>query len=141
MELKVKKLHEHAKIPFYANEGDAAFDLSSIENIDIPVGEKRIVKTGISMAIPKGFVGLIWDRSGMAAKHDIHAFAGVIDSGYRGEIKVILKNFGDKDFNIEKGMRIAQMLIQPHLTANLKETDDLENTERGEGGFGSSGMH
>ena len=90
--------------------------------------------------IPAGFVGLVWDRSGMAAKHSIHTFAGVIDSSYRGEICIVLKNFGSQDFHVTKNMRIAQLVIQPYLQVEITE-GELDDTKRGESGFGSSGMH
>jgi dUTP pyrophosphatase len=124
----------------YAQQGDAGFDLRSAEDVTLTPGEKKIVKTGIKIAIPEKHVGLIWDRSGMAAKHEIHALAGVVDSGYRGEVGVVLKNLSDKEFEIEKNMRIAQMLIQPVVSAMIEEVDSLEDTERGDGGFGSTGM-
>ena len=92
------------------------------------------------MAIPEGHVGLIWDRSGMAAKHGLHCLAGVVDSGYRGEIGVVMKHLGDEPFTVEKNMRIAQMLIQPVAAATIEEADSLEETDRGKDGFGSTGL-
>ena len=125
----------------YAKQGDAAFDLRSAEEGILAPNEKRVFKTGIKMAIPLNHVGLIWDRSGLAAKHGLHCLAGVIDSGYRGEIGVVLKNLGHEPIEITKNMRIAQMLIQPVVSAILEEVNELDETERGEGGFGSSGTH
>ncbi len=125
----------------YAKPGDAAFDLRSAEEGILAPNEKRVFKTGIKMAIPSNHVGLIWDRSGLAAKHGLHCLAGVIDSGYRGEIGVVLKNLGHEPIEITKNMRIAQMLIQPVVSAILEEVNELDETERGEGGFGSSGTH
>ena len=93
------------------------------------------------MAIPVGNVGLIWDRSGLASKNSIHALAGVVDSCYRGEIGIVLINLGKEDFKVEKGMRIAQMLIQPVVNANILEEGELDGTKRGDGGFGSTGVH
>src|SRR3989344_2242062 len=95
----------------YAKQGDAAFDLRSAEEGILAPNEKRVFKTGIKMAIPLNHVGLIWDRSGLAAKHGLHCLAGVIDSGYRGEIGVVLKNLGHEPIEITKNMRIAQMLV------------------------------
>ena len=140
MKVQIQKISD-VQTPSYAKQGDAAFDLRACENVLLKAGEKQLVKTGIKMAIPLGYVGLIWDRSGLAAKNEIHALAGVIDSGYRGEVCVLLKNLGKDDFQIEKNMRIAQMIIQPHITAVLEQVSDLEKSDRGEGGFGSSGMH
>lgn len=139
MEIKVQKTRE-VKTPNYANCGDAGLDLYSAEDVIIKPNEKHIVKTGIKMAIPEGYVGLIWDKSGLAAKHELHVFAGVIDCGYRGEVGVVIKNFGKQDFKVEINSKIAQMLIQPVVTANINEVDSLDDTERGHGGFGSSGL-
>ena len=139
--VKIKKLKPDAVLPKYAHEGDAGFDLYSNEKYMLKPLEKKLVSTGISMAIPKGYVGLIWDRSGLAAKNSIHVLAGVIDSGYRGEIGVVLKNLGNDEFNVEKNMRVAQMLIQPVAKASLHLVEELDETNRGEGGFGSTGLH
>ncbi|OVE74526.1 hypothetical protein BVX95_02345 [archaeon D22] len=137
----IERLDKDLELPTYAKEDDAAMDLRSSEDVKFLPGEKKIVKTGVKMAIPRGYAGLIWDRSGMAAKHSMHTMAGVIDSGYRGEIGIVLVNLGKEDFYIEKGMRIAQILIQPVLNTFVEEVDKLEeNTERGAGGFGSSGF-
>ena len=140
VEVKINRIDKTVDAPFYAKQGDAAFDLRSSEERMIKPGEKHIVKTGLKVAIPAGYVGLIWDRSGMAAKHALHCLAGVIDSGYRGEIGVVMKNLGESDFLVEKNMRIAQMLIQPVESASLVEVDSLDDTERGTGGFGSTGV-
>ena len=140
MEIKIKKLDKEIELPFYAKEHDAALDLRSAEDGVIKAGETRTFKTGLAFQIPKGHVGLVWDRSGLAAKHSIHSMAGVIDAGYRGEVGIVLKNLGTEDFKVERGMRIAQMVIQPVLNAKVIEVDDLEETSRGETGFGSSGL-
>lgn len=130
---------------------DAAFDLYASEDLEIAPGERVLVNTGIAMAITKGYSGFIWDRSGMAAKYGIHCLAGVIDSTYRGEIKVCLLNtnkwgfwrglFGlnPKPHVIEIGQRIAQITIQPTPFFKMKRYAKLDNTARGESGFGSSG--
>jgi dUTP pyrophosphatase len=140
VKVKMHRIDKTVDLPNYAKTGDAAFDLRSSEERTIEPGHKVIVKTGLRMAIPDGHVGLIWDRSGMAAKHGIHCLAGVIDSGYRGEIGVVLKHLGHEPFTLEKNMRIAQMLIQPVASANIEEVDDLDETDRSAGGFGSTGM-
>jgi len=139
MELKIERIDKELELPTYAHEWDAAIDLRSREDVTIGVGRKAIIKTGIKVAIPNGHAGLIWDRSGLAAKHALHTLAGVIDSGYRGEIGVVMINLGENDFKVERGMRIAQMLIQPVLNLRVKEVDSLDETKRGEGGFGSTG--
>jgi len=141
MTIKIKKLHPEATIPQYANQGDAGMDFYASETIIIDPNHRTLVSTGIMMAIPQGFVGLIWDKSGIATKHGIKTMAGVIDCGYRGEIKILLHNLSTESYTIEKGTKIAQMLIQPVEQREIIEVDDLDtNTERGEGGFGSSGM-
>jgi len=141
VEVAIVKLHEDMTTPHYAHEGDAGIDLRSAEEVVIPAGDTRIVPAGIKMAIPNGYVGLVWDKSGYAAKHSITTMAGVIDSGYRGEIKVVMKNLGKEDFEIKKDMKIAQILIQPVTRANLTIKESLEETTRNEGGFGSTGKH
>jgi len=138
--LKIKKVHEEAIVPTYAKKNDAGMDLHSVEELMINPGEKKLVSTGISMAIPPNFVGLIWDKSGIAANHGIKSMGGVIDTGYRGEIKVVLHNLSDKQFEIKKGMKIAQMLIQPVEQPYLIEVDELDESDRGTGGFGSTGL-
>jgi dUTP pyrophosphatase len=142
VELKITRLDKTVDMPFYAYEHDAAFDLRSSHDEVLNPGDKKIIKTALKMAIPQNHVGLIWDRSGLAAKHSLHCLAGVIDSGYRGEIGVVLINLGKEDFKIEKNMRIAQMLIQPIVNAKITEVEEneLEESKRGEGGFGSSGI-
>ncbi len=140
MELKIKKLDSSLKTPEYIHDYDAAFDLPAAHDIELKPGEKQIIRTGLKMAIPKGYAGLIWDRSGLAAKHSLHVLAGVIDSGYRGEVGVVMVNLGKEVFRVEKNMRIAQMLIQPVIQPKIKEADDLGETSRSEGGFGSTGL-
>jgi dUTP pyrophosphatase len=141
MKLQIQRTTKEVDMPSYACDGDAAFDLRSAEEGALKPGEKKVFKTGLKMAIPPGHVGLIWDRSGLAAKNGIHVLAGVVDSGYRGEVGVVLKNLGEEDVEITLNMRIAQMLIQPVVSANLEETEELEETARGEGGFGSTGTN
>tara|TARA_R110000824_G_scaffold282601_19_gene470923 strand:- start:2868 stop:3290 length:423 start_codon:yes stop_codon:yes gene_type:complete len=140
MEIKIRRLSEIAIIPTKANSSDAGWDLYAAEDAIIDPMNRELVSTQIAMAIPEGFVGLIWDRSGMAAKRGVHRFAGVIDSGYRGEIKVCLWNASDKYCIVTKGERVAQILFQQVPSFTLKEVSTLEETERGEGGFGSSGL-
>lgn len=139
MILEFKKLNPDAKTPSYAHSGDACFDLNSIEEKSLSSMEKYLFKTGIAMAIPEGHVGLIKDRSGLAAKFGIHVLGGVIDSGYRGEISVVLINLGQHSYAIKKHDRIAQMLIQPVIPAHFQETHTLPQSSRGRDGFGSTG--
>jgi len=139
LKLPVSRLDKELELPKYARDHDAGFDLRAREEVVIHPGEHHAVKTGLKVGIPKGHVGLIWDRSGLAAKYRITTLAGVIDSSYRGEIGVVLCNLGVESFHVEKGMRIAQMIIQPYVTALIEEVDELDETTRGEGGFGSTG--
>ncbi len=141
VEVAIVKMDPSLTTPHYAHEGDAGIDLrSSVEYLLIP-NETYAVPTGIKMSIPAGFVGLVWDKSGYAAKNSIKTMAGVIDSGYRGEIKVVMVNLGKDNFSITKDMKIAQILIQPVVRAKLVEKESLDETIRGEGGFGSTGKH
>ena len=137
--IKIKRLDKSIELPKFQREGDAALDIRSSEDCVLKVGERRVVKTGLIFEIPLGYAGLIWDRGGMAAKHGIHTMAGVLDSNYRGELMIVLKNLSEEDFNIEKGMRIAQMLIQKVENMDVEEVEEVSDTNRGEGRFSSSG--
>lgn len=140
MRLKVKKLHPDAVVPRYALEGDAGMDLYSAEDAVLHPGERRSVSTGIAMKIPEGYVGLVWDKSGVSHKGGIKTLGGVIDSNYLGEYLIGLVNLGDRDFEIEKGQKIAQILIQRVEVPETEEVDDFGiETERGEKRFGSTG--
>ncbi|MBS3116035.1 dUTP diphosphatase [Candidatus Woesearchaeota archaeon] len=139
MVIKVKKLHPEATLPQYALPGDAGMDLCSNETINLQPQERKLIPTGIAMAIPSGYVGLIWDKSGIASKHGLKTMAGVIDSGYRGEVKILLHNLSTEPFTVEKGKKIAQMLIQPVEQRKIIEVKDLDATTRGESAFGSTG--
>lgn len=137
--VRMTKLHESAVVPNKANKDDAGFDLSSIEDKVVPARGRVMVKTGIAMAIPSGYAGLIWPRSGLAVKKGLDVLAGVVDSGYRGEVCVVLQNHTDEDYSISAGDRIAQILIQKSDHFSITVVDSLEDSERGTGGFGSSG--
>ncbi|MBU0530196.1 MAG: dUTP diphosphatase [Candidatus Aenigmatarchaeota archaeon] len=138
VEIKVQRIDKAVEMPSYSYKHDAGLDLRSAEECVIRPGERRVVKTGIKTSIPENHVGLIWDKSGIASKFGMRVLAGVIDSGYRGEIGVVLINLGQEDFHIEKNMKIAQMLIQPVIQADIMEVENLEEAERGDRGFGSS---
>ncbi len=139
MKLKIKKLHVDAVIPKYANPNDAGMDLFAIENIEIMPMERAQISTGIAMEIPEGFVGLVWDKSGLSHKFGLKVLGGVIDSGYRGEIKVGIINLGTEKYTFEKGHKVAQMIIQKKEIPEIEEVTELSDSERGEGGFGSTG--
>jgi dUTP pyrophosphatase len=137
--IKIKKLHELAIIPKRNNETDAGADLYSVDEITISPQSRAIVATGISVEIPEGFYGRIAPRSGLAAKYGIDILAGVCDSGYRGEIKVVLINTDkEKSFEVTYGDKIAQLIIEQHFNFDFVE-DELSESIRGENGFGSSG--
>jgi dUTP pyrophosphatase len=140
MELKVKRIHPDAKIPVFGHPGDAGMDLFAVVDRDLGPGQVFAVPTGIQVAIPAGFVGLIWDKSGISLK-GVHRLAGVVDAGYRGEVQVVMINLGSELFPIKKGMKIAQMLIQPVAAVAVIDSDNLDDTSRGEGGFGSTGLY
>lgn len=127
--------------PVYAKPGDAGADLRSTKDVVVKAGERLMVPTGVSIALPSGYVGLVHPRSGLAAKHGITVLntPGTIDAGYRGEIMVILYNTSDTDFSISTGDRIAQLLIQAVETARFVRVETLPDSDRGETGFGSSG--
>ena len=139
MKLSIQRLDKSIDLPAFAHEGDAALDLRSSEDIILKASQQSVIKTGIKVSIPKGCVGIIKDRSGLAAKNGLHCLAGVIDSGYRGEIGVVIRNFGNEDFHVEKNMRIAQMMILAHHSPSIEEVESLEDTSRSEKGFGSTG--
>lgn len=141
MILKVKLLDPDARVPKYAKEGDAGCDLFSIKDMVIPVNQTAIVKTGIALEIPAGYECQIRPRSGYAAKFGITVLntPGTIDSGYRGEIKVILINHGALPFIISKGDKIAQMVVSPIVTASFEIVKELSKSERGKNGIGSTG--
>ncbi len=139
LEIKVKKINPDATLPKYAKDGDAGLDLCSVEDYTLRRGEKKVFGTGLQFEIPQGYFGSMRDRSGLAAKHGIHTLAGVIDSGYRGEVGIILVNLGEQDFMIRKGDRIAQLIIQPYENCKITEVNEVNETSRGDGGFGSTG--
>lgn len=137
--IKIKKMHSDAVIPSYGSENSAGFDLYSVEDYELKPGETVAIKTGISSEFSKDLVCLIWDRSSLGCK-GIHKFAGVIDSDYRGEWKIVLHNHTGENFYIKKGERIAQAIIQEYYKAEFEEADELSYTSRGKGGFGSTGQ-
>jgi len=138
--MKVKLLCENAKPPRTPKNGDAGHDLFACEGAMIPAFDRAVVNTGIALEIPSGMVGLIWPRSGYANDFGLDVLAGVIDESYRGEIKVILFNSGDQDVYLESGSKIAQILFQDYFTYEFEVVESLEDTDRGQDGFGSTGL-
>jgi dUTP pyrophosphatase len=140
MELRVKRIHPEAKLPVYGHPGDAGLDLFSVVDRELAPGEVFAVPTGIQVAVPAGHVGLVWDKSGISLQ-GVHRLAGVVDSGYRGEVQVVMINLSAAPFAVKKGMKIAQMLVQPVAAVSIVESGSLDGTSRGEGGFGSTGLY
>jgi dUTP pyrophosphatase len=140
VKIRVKKIHNDAILPSYAHEGDAGMDLFSVEDRIISSGERALISTGISVELPRGHVSLIWDKSGIAAKSGIKTMGGVIEHTYRGEYKVVMLNTSKENFEVKKGQKIAQFLVQPIMTAEVEEVSELSETARGDGGFGSTGL-
>ena len=142
-EILIKKLSKTVSIPKYKTAGSSGMDLAADieEKIEIKPGETQIIPTGLSVSIPQEFEIQIRPRSGLAAKHQLSVLntPGTIDADYRGEIKVILINLGKKSFIVEKGLRIAQMVLCPLIKAKIKEVETLDGTTRGSRGFGSTG--
>lgn len=141
-DIQVERVSDSAKIPTKAHPGDAGWDLyaNNEEDIHIDFGHRQLIPIGFKFAIPEGYYGRVADRSGNAWKCGVHVFAGVIDSRYRGEVKVILANLGcDEGFIVKPGDKIAQLVITKIHTRALTEVEELGTTERGEKGFGSSG--
>lgn len=139
MQIRVKRTRAHVDIPKYAHPGDAGLDLCAAEKHWVPpLGTVRI-PTGIAVAIPEGYQGEVRPRSGLASK-GIHVILGTIDSGYRGEIEVVLFNSTGDFYTVRWGDRIAQLVIMPVVRADLVEVDELDETERGTDGFGSTGV-
>lgn len=138
--IRVKIINSEGILPERSNPSDAGADLFSTEKLMIHPGERATVSTGIAIEIPEGFYGRIAPRSGLASKHGLDVLAGVVDSSYRGELKVVLLNTDKHNtFFVEKGDRIAQIIIECHFNLPIVKTEDLSDSGRGTGGFGSTG--
>jgi dUTP pyrophosphatase len=141
IEVAVRRLRDDAVVPRPAYEGDAGLDLAACEALTLAPGERAIVPTGIAVEIPEGYAGFVQPRSGLAAQHGISIVntPGLVDSGYRGEIRIVLINTdSSQPFTVEPGMRIAQLVVLPVASVRLVEVDELATSERGTRGFGSS---
>ncbi|RMD76596.1 MAG: dUTP diphosphatase [Lentisphaerae bacterium] len=141
--LRIKRVRQNAQVPAYAHPGDAGLDLYAAEAAVLKPGERALVPTGIAIELPSGTEAQVRPRSGLAIKHGITVLntPGTIDEGYRGEVGVILINHGEREFRVETGMKIAQMVVQPVLRVRVEEVSELSATQRGTGGFGSTGTH
>ena len=142
MTLAFKRVHPDAVLPAYAHPSDAGMDLRSVADLEIPRGGRALVPTGLVALLPPGYEAQVRPRSGLALKHGVTVLntPGTIDSGYRGEIGIILANFGEATFAVKKGDRIAQLVIAPVTQPQVVEADVLDATDRGAGGFGSTGV-
>lgn len=142
MKLLIEKISEKAVLPYYAHKGDAGMDLFSVDRVTILPGEIKLIHTGIKIQLPENTEAQIRPRSGLALKNGITVLntPGTIDEGYRGEIGIILINHGKEEFLVEENMKIAQMVIKPTLSVEIEEAINLTKTDRGEGGFGSTGV-
>ena len=140
IDVAVRRLRPDAHIPEPAYDGDAGLDLAACDHVALGAGERAVVSTGLAVEIPEGYAGFVQPRSGLAARHGIGIVnsPGLIDSGYRGEIRVVLLNTGAETFSVEPGMRIAQLVVVPVAAVRLVEVDELAASDRGIRGFGSS---
>ena len=140
IDVAVRRLRPDAHIPEAAYDGDAGLDLAACDHVALGAGERAVVATGLAVEIPEGYAGFVQPRSGLAARHGIGIVnsPGLIDSGYRGEIRVVLLNTGAETFFVEPGMRIAQLVVVPVAAVRLVEVDELAASDRGIQGFGSS---
>ena len=142
MTLAFKRIHSDAVLPAYAYKSDAGMDVRSVADIVIAPGKRALVPTGLVMLLPPGYEAQVRPRSGLALKNGVTVLntPGTIDSGYRGEVGVILANFGDTDFVVQKGDKIAQIVIAPVTQPDIVESETIDSTDRGAGGFGSTGV-
>lgn len=142
MTLRFKKIHPDATLPSYAHASDAGMDVRSVEDVIVPAMGRVLVHTGLVMLLPPMYEAQVRPRSGLALKHGITVLntPGTIDSGYRGEVCVILANFGDSDFQVKKGDKVAQIVVAPVVQAEIEAASEIDETDRGAGGFGSTGV-
>ena len=142
MTLRFKKIHPDATLPSYAHASDAGMDVRSVEDVTVPAKGRVLVHTGLVMLLPPMYEAQVRPRSGLALKHGITVLntPGTIDSGYRGEVGVILANFGDSDFQVKKGDKVAQIVVAPVVHAEIGAASEIDETDRGAGGFGSTGV-
>jgi dUTP pyrophosphatase len=140
MELRIQKIHPDAKLPAFAHTTDAGLDLCTLEEVTILPGERRTIRTGLALAIPEGYVGLLWDKGGISHKRGLKSFGGVIDTEYRGELFVGLANIGTESQTFNAGDKIVQILIQKVEHPTIVEVESLDETVRGSGAFGSTGI-
>ncbi len=139
MQVRVLKIKDNAKVPVFAHDNDAGADVFAIERTVVPARGRATIPTGIGLAVPDGYVALVFDKSGLASKYGLFKAGGVIDSGYRGEIHVIMTNTADNDYIFEEGDKLAQIVFQKVEHPDMVVVSEFEDTERGDSGFGSTG--
>jgi dUTP pyrophosphatase len=139
MKIKIKKLNEEGKLPTYAHPGDVGMDMYSLEDYELKVGERKIFPVGFALEFETGYAAIVKDKSSLPMKYGIHTMGGVFDAGYRGEYNVNLINLGKENYKISKGDKIAQLVIYPVVIADLQEVNELSDSSRGGGNFGSTG--
>ena len=140
MSLRIKKLTQDAIIPTRGSSASVGYDIYSTDEVVIPPSHRALVGSGLAISLPPGVYGRVAPRSGLAVKNGIQVGAGVVDPDYTGEVKVVLFNHGDKDFQVKKGDRIAQLVLERCETPEVEEVTEVEETDRGAGGFGSTGV-
>ncbi|MFC1685593.1 dUTP diphosphatase [Nanoarchaeota archaeon] len=140
--VRIQKIHEHAIMPKYVHEGDSGMDLFSVAEHVLKPGERVLIGTGLKVAVPLGYEGQVRPKSGLALKHGVTVVntPGTLDAGYRGELGVIAINHGTDNYTVEKNQKVAQLVINKIEIVGLEEVQDLEDTARGAGGFGSTGL-
>lgn len=139
MKIKIKKLRDNIKLPSYALPGDAGLDMFCNEDVTIEPGQKHTFATGFALELPQGYCALVWDKGGLSQKYGLKSMGGVFEYTYRGEYMICLLNTSDKAYEFKKGDKIAQLLIQPVVTAELEEVNKLSESKRGQGRHGSTG--
>lgn len=142
MKIKVKKINPEAVLPNYAHKGDSGMDVYSCEDVIIPSGETRLISTGLAFEVPEGYEIQVRSKSGLSLNYGIIVLnsPGTLDSGYRGELKIILFNTSKKEYNVKKKQKICQIVLAKYEKAEIEEADELSETARGDGGFGSTGL-
>ena len=139
MKIKIKKLNKDAILPTYAHPGDAGFDVHSLEDYELKPSERRIFNLGFALEFDHGYVAIVKDKGSLPTRAGVHTMGGVFDAGYRGEYNILLINLGDKPYRILKGDKIAQYVVYPVIEAEFEETEELADSSRGAGRFGSTG--
>lgn len=139
MKIRIKKLRPDAVLPTYAHPGDVGLDLYAVETQTIQPGERRLFNLGFALELPTGYGAFVKDKSSLSCNYGLHALGGVFDAGYRGEYNVMLINLGSEPYTVEKGHKIAQLVIMPVVVVQLEEAETLSPSARGTGGFGSTG--